>query len=127
MTTPFPAIAPTGRSYKLGSYPVKRFTSIAGTGVSRLYGSQPTSATLDLEYSNKGDAVASAITTAYETAQGSFGALTLPPEIWAGMDSVLQEQLQRDYTWRFSERPTIASVKAGVCTIQVNLEGQRDG
>ncbi len=127
MTTPFPAIAPTSRSYKLGSYPVKRFTSIAGTGVSRIYGSQPSAATLDLEFGNKGDAVALAITTAYEAARGSFGVLSLPPEVWAGMDQDLQEQLQRDYTWRFSERPSITSVKAGVSTIQVNLEGQRDG
>lgn len=127
MTTPFPAIAPTSRSYKLGSYPVKRFTSIAGTGVSRIYGSQPSAATLDLEFGNKGDAVALAITTAYEAARGSFDVLSLPPEVWAGMDQDLQEQLQRDYTWRFSERPSITSVKAGVSTIQVNLEGQRDG
>jgi hypothetical protein len=127
MATPFPAIAPTSRSYKLGSYPVKRFTSISGTGVSRLYGSQPSAATLDLEFGNKRDAVALAITTAYEDANGSFGELSLPSEVWAGMDRLLQERLQRDYTWRFSERPTITAVKRGLSTIQVTLEGQRDG
>lgn len=78
MTTPFPAIAPTGRSYKLGSYPVKRFTSIAGTGVSRIYGSQPSAATLDLEFGNKGDAVALAITTAYEAARGASACSPYP-------------------------------------------------
>ena len=47
--TNFPAIAPTRRSYRAPQFPTKRFDSISGAGVTRLYGSQSFGAQLQLD------------------------------------------------------------------------------
>jgi hypothetical protein len=125
--TNFPALVPTSRSVTQGQYPVKRFTSIAGTGTTRAYGSQPFGASLEVEFGNVPDLQALAVVTCYESARGSYASLSLPITIWDGMDDLLREQLERDYTWRFSEQPRITSVRPGISSVTVRLEGMRDG
>jgi hypothetical protein len=125
--TNFPALVPTSRSVTQGQYPVKRFTSIAGTGTTRAYGSQPFGASLEVEFGNVPDLQALAVVTCYESARGSYASLSLPITIWDGMDNLLREQLERDYTWRFSEQPRITSVRPGISSVTVRLEGMRDG
>lgn len=127
MTTAFPPIAPTSRRVTQGQYAVKRFTSIAGTGTTRAYGSQPFNAALELEYSNIADTAALEIVSAYEAANGGKGALSLPLELWSGMDGALQLKMQRDYVWRFADQPQLTSVRPGLSSMTVRLEGQRDG
>jgi len=127
MTTAFPTIAPSSRSVTLGQFPVKRFTTIAGTGATRAYGSQPFNASLSLQYDNITDTLALEIVEAHEAAYGSKNALALPPEVWDGMDLNLRVRLERDYTWRFAEPPQLTSVHPGISSIGVKLEGQRDG
>jgi hypothetical protein len=127
MATSFPAIKPTGRRVVQGQYAVKRFVSIAGTGTTRAYGSQPFNATIDLEFGNIADAIALQIVNAYEAANGSKNQLTLPDELWDGMDTFLRSKLQRDYVWRFAEQPQLTSVRPGLSSMTVKLEGQRDG
>jgi hypothetical protein len=101
--------------------------SIAGTGTTRAYGSQPFNATIDLEFGNIADAIALQIVNAYEAANGSKNQLTLPDELWDGMDTFLRSKLQRDYVWRFAEQPQLTSVRPGLSSMTVKLEGQRDG
>jgi len=127
MTTSFPAMRPTGRRVTQGQYPVKRFTTIAGTGTSRIYGSQPFNAALELEFDNISDNEANGIVAAYEEARGSFGALSLPDAIWDGMDLSLRVKLEGSYVWRFADQPEITSVRPGLSSMRVRLEGQRDG
>lgn len=127
MATPFPTIKPTGRRASQGQYPVKRFTSIAGTGTSRVYGSQPFGASLELEFSNIPDSAAHDVVAAYDATRGSFGTLTLPSAIWDGMDLALRTKLEGHYAWRFAEQPQITSVQPGLSSMTVRLEGQRDG
>lgn len=110
-----------------GQYAVKRFTTIAGTGTSRLYSSQPFNASLELEFNNISDNAATQIAACYESAQGSYAALTLPQELWSGVSSDLRDQLSRDYIWRFSEQPKISSVVPGISSVSVKLDGHRDG
>lgn len=127
MTTALPAIAPTSRRVTQGQYAVKRFTSIAGTGTTRAYGSQPFNSAIELEYSNITDFTALQFVDAYEMAGGRKGALFLPAELWAGMDDSLRLRLQRDYTWRFADEPQLTSVRPGISSMSIRLEGQRDG
>lgn len=127
MSTPFPAVAPTSRRITQGQYAVKRFTTIAGTGTTRAYSSQPFNSSMNLEFANISDEVASLIVTAYENARGSYDALTLPPDIWNGIEPGLKARLERDYTWRFAEQPVLTSTAPGVSSMAVRLDGQRDG
>jgi hypothetical protein len=126
MTTTFPAITPTSRNVTQGQYPVKRFSSIAGTGTSRIYGSQPFGSSMDLNFANVPDSTALAICECYERARGSYGEVVLPPAIWNGCDPSLASVLERDYIWRFSDQPTVASGVPGTSSVSVKLEGQRD-
>ncbi len=123
----FPSLRPTGRSVTQGQYAVKRFTSIAGTGTTRVYGSQPFNASISLQFNNISDNDALAIVNTYEDARGSKEALTLPTVLWEGMTDALRVKLQRDYAWRFAEQPQLTSGPPGISSIAVKLEGQRDG
>jgi hypothetical protein len=125
--TAFPPLTPTSRSVTQGQYAVKRFNSIAGTGTSRIYGSQPFNSQLSLQFDNITDENALLITEAYEAARGSSTVLDLPSTVWAGMADTLKVRLQRDYSWRFAEAPGITSSAPGFSSITVKLEGQRDG
>lgn len=125
--TNFPALSPTSRSIKQGQYAVKRFSNISGTGTTRIYGSQPYGSTLEMEFSNILDSYALLIADCYENARGNYGQLLLPPSIWSGMDEDLRDRLQRDYIWRFSEPPSVISVRPGRSSVTVRLEGLRDG
>lgn len=123
----FPAIIPTSRSIQQGKYPVKRFTSISGTGVSRIYGSQPFESVIELKFDNIQDSFAFLITDCYDKSRGNYDKLSLPDALWNGMDQALKNKLQRDYVWRFSDQPSITSVYPGRSSVSVRLEGMRDG
>ena len=126
MSTTFPAITPTRRNNTQGQYPVKRFSSIAGSGTSRIYGSQPFGASMDLDFANVSDRTALAICSCYELSHGSYGEVVLPPAIWDGCNPSLVAALERDYIWRFSDQPTVVSGVPGTSSVSVKLEGQRD-
>lgn len=127
MTTAFPQITPTEMSHTLGQYPVKRFTTIAGTGTSRIYGNQPFNAGISVQFSNIRNDVALSIVDAYEQARGAFSALSLPTEFWKATSDGLRERFQRDYSWRFAEQPQFTPGPPGLSSVTVRLEGQRDG
>ena len=52
----FPELAPTGRSYEPGNYPVKTFKAQNGAEHRILYGSERSEVKLSLSYANIGDA-----------------------------------------------------------------------
>ena len=127
MTIAFPALTPSSRQITLGQYAVQRFVSIAGTGASRIYGSQPFNSSLELEFANVSDADVILIIHAYEAARGAYEVLSLPLTIWEGVEAEMQVLLQRDYVWRFAEQPSINSVAPNTSSVSVRLDGQRDG
>jgi hypothetical protein len=122
----FPTISPTSRRVTQGQYAVKRFNSIAGTGTSRVYSSQPFGSLMDLSFDNVPDSTAMAICDCYEQTRGSYSGLTLPSSLWSGFLPELAVMLKRDYTWRFAEQPQVVSGAPGVSSVSVKLEGQRD-
>lgn len=128
MTTVFPNLKPGTREIQLGQYPVKRFTTMAGTGVTRRYGSQPFNASLSVSFPNVSDQVTQTIVEAYESASGPYDYVVLPDLIWDGISTTLRQKLERDYVWRFTvdTPPQIQSIKRGVSSVTVRFEGQRD-
>ena len=65
MATAFPPLRPISRSYDPGQFPLKRFNSMNGAGVTRLYGNVPFDATLRLQFIVN-DQQLESITTCYQ-------------------------------------------------------------
>lgn len=144
MTTPtnttdqFPRIAPSNRSYKPAQYPVKAFKSESGVEVRILYGSQPTGATLQLQYQNLLDNQAELFIEHFRAVQGTFQTFYLGSSGstdganidensakagWNGDPSNLSKNSgpATENYWRYAEAPQLSSVKRGVSSVTVNL------
>lgn len=128
MATSFPAIRPTSRRYQLPAFPVSELKSQIGTTTTRLWGSKPANARLDLSFQNITDANAKSISEAYVAAKGPIDSLTLPNEVFSGADSALSDYIKfagSGITWHFtSEPPSIESVVNGYSSVSVTLVGQ---
>ena len=68
MATAFPALRPVSRSYTPGQFPTKRFNSMNGSGVTRLYGNVSFDATMSLQFMVT-DLQLESITSCYESAR----------------------------------------------------------
>lgn len=127
MATTFPSIRPTSRRYQLPAYAVSELKSQIGTTTTRLWGSQPSNARLDLTFQNITDAKALLISQAYVAAKGPVDALTLPNDLFSGADTALRDYIKfagSGITWHFtSEPPSIESVVNGISTVSVTLVG----
>jgi hypothetical protein len=126
MTTNFPAIAPTRRSYVAPQFPTKRFTSISGAGVTRLYGSKSFGAQLNLEFV-LADAETATILNCYQQARGDSDDLLLPNALFDGMATALRNQIPDHLTWRWADTPTVQSLFDNRSRLQVSLIGTLDG
>jgi|TARA_B100000073_G_scaffold303725_1_gene271940 hypothetical protein len=123
--TNFPAIAPTRRSYTAPKFPTKRFDSISGAGVTRLYGSKSFGAQLQLEF-NQNDEGTRQFLDCYEAARGNFGTLNLPAQIFDGMTAELQASIPNQLSWRFAGTPQVESLFPNRSRIRVTLAGTLD-
>ena len=122
----FPDFCPTRREFSAGTYPVKRFDSISGAGVTRLYGSKASNATLQLSYLLADTEVAEFLESYHSTYGGAVG-FALPLAVYSGIDPELRAQARDYYTWRWNAAPQIQSVMPGRSRIQVSLIGTLDG
>lgn len=147
MTEPFPDIKPTTRTFTMGDYPSKTYTSLSGVIFKRAFGNRQTGYTLNLTFRNIGDTselrslsgTAKQIIDHYNTVDGTYNKFTLPDLMFAGMDSDLEAdalpgdrlrsliQAPTDISWRYAAPPQVQSVKAGVSTVTVSLVGELDG
>ena len=125
MTTDFPSFCPTRRSLTAGTYPVKRFDSISGAGVTRLYGSKASNAELQLDYSLSDDETA-VMLASYHDSYGGGDDLAIPAAVYGGMSVSLQAQIRDYYTWRWSGAPQVESLLPGRSRIRVTLVGTLD-
>jgi hypothetical protein len=55
MASQFPAIKPTTRTFTMGDYPSKTYTSLSGVIFKRAFGNRQTGYTLNLTFRNIGD------------------------------------------------------------------------
>ena len=124
MATAFPDVCPQRRQFNAGKYPTKRFTSLSGASVTRLYGTQPFEATISVSYLLT-DAETAPFLKSWHDARGDSDTLTLPASIYGGMDAALTAEI-KTYSWRWSAPPRIQSVMAGRSRIEVSLVGTLD-
>ena len=83
----FPNLAPTGRTYDPGSYPVKTFKAQNGTEHRILYGTERSEVKLSLSYANIGDANAEQFLDHYDEVQGTFQTFAIPDNALGGWGS----------------------------------------
>ena len=125
MTTAYPDICPTRRTYTPGAYATRRFTAINGVSVTRLYGDKAFDAKLSLEYL-LGDSELADLLACYNNARGSFDELEMSPESFVGLSGDVQAEIPDYLTWRWSDTPQIESVAPGRSRVRVNLVGTLD-
>ena len=120
----FPAVSPTRRSFTPGEYPIKRFDSISGAGVTRLYGSKAFNATLDLEFLLD-DTGTAAVLQSWHDSMGGAKVLTLPTELFEGMNGP-EGQIPNYLNWRWAQVPSVQSVLPGRSRIRASLVATLD-
>lgn len=120
MTVSFPELCPTRRSYTPGVYPVKKFDSISGASVTRLYGSKAFDATLDLQFILN-DASLQLLLESYHQSRGGALAMDLPASVFHGIGADLQDQIPSYLNWRYAETPALESLVPGRTRVQVKL------
>ena len=120
----FPAVSPTRRRFTPGEYPIKRFDSISGAGVTRLYGSKAFNATLDLEFLLD-DTGTAAVLQSWHDSMGGAKVLTLPTELFEGMNGP-EGQIPNYLNWRWAQVPSVQSIVPGRSRIQASLVATLD-
>lgn len=125
---PYPAFAPSGRSYDPGDWPVKTYKAQNGSEVRMLYGSARHGMKLSLTYSNIPDVDAAMFLLHYEETLGTYKTFQLNPAAytragagWNGGTGPVD--LPRGVDWRYAEPPRLDSVRPGVSSVMVNLVG----
>ena len=123
MATSFGALetcGPTKRTFKPGSFPTKRFTSISGAGTQRLYGSKASDATLSLSFMLN-DSDTCKVLDCWNDAKGSYDTIELPDKFLAGSSPVLNCGVPGYLNWRWAEAPSVESLQPGLSRVQINL------
>ncbi len=114
----YPAINPTSRVWTPGQFGQSSFDSASGAEVRIRYGSTATKQSLALGYSNINEANAIAFNDDYLSRQGEFQTFNLPSGVFAGMTTAFGVGINR---WRYTEPPSIESVKPGIYNVSVTL------
>jgi hypothetical protein len=127
MTVPFPAITPSARNFKQGTFPTKTYRALSGATIKRNFGNRAFGFELQLEFQNISDASAALILKHYSDTQGGFQRFTLSNELFAGMTAELRGYAESASTirWEYAGSPDVSSVAPGNRnTVQVKLVGE---
>ena len=127
----FPALIPSGRRYSPGQYPQAEFVALNGATTTLQYGNRRFDSELDLTFQNLSDANAATILKLYEDTMVSNDWVTFTTaDVAGGASSELANYIREvggsNLRWRFSEPPSVDSVKPGRSTVQVRLIGRLD-
>ena len=120
----YPTLAPTGRSFSPGDYPIKTYQSQSGVETRILYGSKRTNMTLELSYDNITDADAQSFADHYDETKGSYLTFAIADAVrsgWTGAPTTID--VVSGAAWRYDGPPAITAIKPGVSTVQVRLRG----
>lgn len=120
MATQFPNLCPVRRDYAPGEFATRRFTAMNGAGTTRLYGSKPYDASINLEFNVTDDELQDVL-NCWEQAYGQYDVINLPLQVFAGMASEIQGQISGDLNWRWAERPTVSSQRPGFSKVQAQF------
>lgn len=126
MSRTFPAIKPTGREFRMGTYPTKTYRSLAGTTVKRSFGNKPHSYQLQVDFENIKDATLELILDHYDDTAGGFERFALPSALFAGMDAAIQARIQspNGIQWEYGGPPEVQSVFNGISSVSITFIGE---
>lgn len=128
MAEQFPAIKPTTRAFKLGSFPVKTYRSLSGATVKRAFGNRAYGFELQLGFENITDATTEQLLAHYNGSSGGFERFTLPADLFAGMTDSLRGYIQApaNIRWEYAGAPEVESVFTGRSRVSITLIGELD-
>ena len=136
MASNFPKMKPTTRSFTMGDYPSKTYTSLSGAVFKRAFGNKATGYTMNLTFNNIGDTqelrslsgTTKQILDHYNSVYGTFEKFNLPDRMFAGMNDELKGVIKApsNISWRYAEPPRVQSVRNGISTVSVRLVGEID-
>lgn len=121
---PFPALAPTARSYQPGDWPVRTYATLSGAEVRIRYGNQRSGAKLALSYDNIPDSQAAQFLSHYLETEGTFRTFSVPVAVaigWNGSTAFSPGGARASY--RYAGPPEVTSVRPGVSNVSVELVG----
>ena len=123
---PFPALTPTGRSYKPGRVPETVFTSQNGASSFIQFGGAFVNAELSLTFANISDQDAADILQHYSSVVGDDRVTFGDNKGFGGMGAKLQGKLE-DGTgllkYRYDGPPRVTSVYPGISTVTCQFIG----
>lgn len=114
-----PHVYPKTRKYAPGEFQTKRFQSVSGAGVTRLYGNKPFDATLDLTFQVDDDVVKQFFDCWY-SAFGDYKSIDLPDEYFVGMRKDLWPC---HLEWRWSKQPDVKTDQRNLSTVTASFVG----
>ena len=127
MSTEFPALVPTSRSFDPGNYPVKSFATVNGIEHRLLYGSTRTQMTLQLTYDNIPDVDAATFMAHFDAMAGTFLGfyiLSEDTEVKGGYKgSAVFKMNANGGSWRYESAPKMTSIRPGFSSVSVTLRG----
>ena len=127
MTTAFPVLVPSGRSFNAGNFPVKTYAAQDGGEVRILYGNKRVGMTLQLTYQNIADASAKNFIEHFHEMKGTYTRFTIGTKSrdgWGSDDNSDDKWLgavEWGSQWRYAQSPQLQSVYPGISTVTVNL------
>ena len=133
MTTaiPFPSIKPTSRSYSPGNYPQTVFEAQNGATSVVRFGSRRVNSELTLGFDNISDVEAQSILQNFEAVNGPWNYVTFTGQDGSlgarAISSYIKESGGSGLRWRYSDPPSVTSVKPGICSVQCSFTGVLDG
>ena len=125
MSVAFPAVCPTRRSFTPGEYKTKKYSSISGASVTRLYGSRAFDAQMSLDFV-LGDADTAAVLQSWHDSKGGAYTLDLPSSVFAGNSADLNNKIPSYLNWRWAEMPSVESLVPGRSRVQAKLTATLD-
>ncbi len=126
MTTHFPAIAPSSRTFTPGRFPSTDFESLDGTKTHIRYGNKRVNATMTLGFSNLSESEVWDIIENYEKVNGTWDNLEFFSD--KGLQGLHTNDLIREIhgtytglTWRYSAPPTVTSTFDGLSNVSCSF------
>jgi len=126
MTTHFPAIAPSSRTFTPGRFPSTDFESLDGTKTHIRFGNKRVNATMTLGFSNLSESEVWDIIENYETVNSTWDNLEFFHD--KGLQGIHTNDLKREIrgtytglTWRYSAPPTVTSTFDGLSNVSCSF------
>ena len=126
MTTHFPAIAPSSRTFTPGRFPSTDFESLDGTKTHIRFGNKRVNATMTLGFSNLSESEVWEIIENYETVNSTWDNLEFFSN--KGLQGLHTNDLIREIagtytglTWRYSAPPTVTSTFDGLSNVSCSF------